>query len=70
MGPIGCPETSIRNYQSTLRKIPKEGRSHLHRGGSLKSRIELQIVDQHNIKFEKREANNDTSNKAMHGIFN
>jgi hypothetical protein len=48
-----------------LRKIPKEGRSHLHCGGSLKSRIELQIVDQHIIKFEKREANNGTSNKAM-----
>jgi len=26
MGPIGCPETSVRNYQSTLRKIPKKGR--------------------------------------------
>jgi hypothetical protein len=33
--PIGYPETSVRNYQSTLRNIP-EGRSHLHRSGSLK----------------------------------
>ena len=24
MGPIGFPETSVRNYHSTLRKIPKE----------------------------------------------
>ena len=39
MGPIGCPETSVRNYHSTLRKITKELRSHVHRGGSLKSRI-------------------------------
>jgi len=23
MGPIGCPETSLTNYQSTLRNIPK-----------------------------------------------
>ena len=37
MGPIGCPETSVRNYHSTLRKNPKERRSHLHRGRSLKS---------------------------------
>ena len=31
-----CPETSARNYQSTLRKIPKERRPHLHRIWSLK----------------------------------
>ena len=36
---IGCPETSERNYQSTLHKIPEEHRSHLHRSGSLKSCI-------------------------------
>jgi hypothetical protein len=24
MGRIGCPETSITNYQSTLRKIPEQ----------------------------------------------
>ena len=33
-----CPETSARNYQSTLCKIPKERRSQLHRVRSLKSR--------------------------------
>ena len=27
MGPIGCPETSVRNYHSTLRNIPEERRS-------------------------------------------
>ena len=26
-------ETSVRMYHSTLRKIPEEGRFHLHRGG-------------------------------------
>ena len=30
MGPIGCPETSVRNYHFRLRKIPKERRSHLN----------------------------------------
>jgi hypothetical protein len=33
----GYPETSVTNYHSTLRNIPEERRSHLHRGGSLKS---------------------------------
>jgi hypothetical protein len=29
MGPIGCPETSVRNYNSTVHKIPKERRSQI-----------------------------------------
>jgi hypothetical protein len=37
MGPIGCPETSVANYQSTLRNFPEQRRSHSHRGGRLKS---------------------------------
>jgi hypothetical protein len=40
MGQIGYPETSVQNYYSVLRNIPEEGRSRLHRGGSLKSRKE------------------------------
>jgi len=40
MEPTGCPRTSVTNYQSTLRNIPEERRSHLHRGGSFKSHIE------------------------------
>jgi hypothetical protein len=36
MGPIGCPETSITYYHSTLCNIPEEQRSHLHPGESLK----------------------------------
>ena len=38
-GPIGCPETSVANYQSALRNIPEERRFHLLYGVSLKSRI-------------------------------
>jgi len=37
MGPIACPETSAINYNSTLRTIPEEHRSHWQGGGSLKS---------------------------------
>jgi len=33
MGPIGCPETAVTNYHSTLRDIPQERTSHLHSGG-------------------------------------
>ena len=29
VGPIGCPETSVRNYHYTLRNIPEERRCHL-----------------------------------------
>jgi hypothetical protein len=39
MGLIGCSETSVTNYQSTLYNTPKEQRSHWHRGGNLESSI-------------------------------
>ena len=29
MGPTGCSETSVTDYQSTLRNIPEEQKSHL-----------------------------------------
>ena len=45
MGPIGCPETSVTDYQSTLRKTPEERRSHIHRGGSLKLSIAEEVFD-------------------------
>jgi hypothetical protein len=35
---VGCPETSVQNYNSVLRNIPEERRYHLHRCRSLKSR--------------------------------
>jgi hypothetical protein len=38
MGPIGYPETSVRNYHHTLRNNQEECKSHLLHGGSLKSR--------------------------------
>jgi hypothetical protein len=38
VGPKGYPETSVTNYQSTLRNIPEERGSRLYRGGSLISR--------------------------------
>ena len=39
IGPIGCPETSVRNYHYTVRKIPEGRRSHLRGGRSLKLSI-------------------------------
>ena len=38
IGLRSCPDTSVTNYQSTMRNIPEERISHLHRGWSLKSR--------------------------------
>jgi hypothetical protein len=37
MGPMGCPETSERNYHNSLRNNPETRSSHVLRGGSLKS---------------------------------
>jgi hypothetical protein len=39
MGPIRCPETSVKDYHSTLRNIAEESTSHQHGGGSLKPRF-------------------------------
>jgi hypothetical protein len=33
MGPIGCPETSVQNYHSTVRNIPEERRALFWGGG-------------------------------------
>jgi hypothetical protein len=38
MGPIRCPETSVKDYHSTLHNNPEECTSHQHRSRSLKSR--------------------------------
>ena len=37
-GPIGSPETSVRNYNYALRNSPEERSYHILNGGSLKSR--------------------------------
>jgi hypothetical protein len=39
MGPIGCPETSVRNYHYSLRNNSEERSSHLLRGGGVNWRI-------------------------------
>ena len=44
MGPLGCPEMSVQNYQSAMCNISEEGRSHLHLCGSLKSPIEYPCI--------------------------
>jgi hypothetical protein len=38
LGPIGCPETSVRNYHYSLRNSQEQRNSYLLRGESLKSR--------------------------------
>jgi len=46
MGPIDCPETSVRNYHCTLRNMPGKRRSQLNRGGSLKLTFFFTIVSE------------------------
>jgi hypothetical protein len=36
--PLGCPETSVKDYRSALRNIPEECTCNQHRDGSLKPR--------------------------------
>jgi hypothetical protein len=42
--PIGCLETSVRNYHHALRKIPEERRFHPPCGGSLKSHVVVTLT--------------------------
>jgi len=59
MRPIGCPETSARNYHYSLRNTPEECSFHLVRGGSPKSR-KLQPVWTLGLKEEFVHAGNRT----------
>jgi hypothetical protein len=43
LGPIGCPETSVRYYQYSLHNNTEERSSHLLRGGGLKSRTHIWV---------------------------
>ena len=47
MGLIGCSETSVRNYRSSLHNSPGDCSSHLLRGGSLKS--SMMKIDRKNV---------------------
>jgi hypothetical protein len=46
-GPIGCPKTSLTNYQPVLRNDQEERRSDLHCGRGLKSRLVLFLSGPH-----------------------
>jgi hypothetical protein len=51
LGLIGCPEASVQNCHSTLRNIPELHRSHLHRGGCLKTRKLAVGCSENNTNF-------------------
>jgi hypothetical protein len=42
-----CPETSVRNYHYSLRNNPEQRSSHLLRGGSQKSNVFMNVLDEH-----------------------
>jgi len=48
-GPIGCPETLVINYQSSLRNIPEERRCYLWRA----YRRNSSFFDSHNSQKSK-----------------
>ena len=48
-GPIGCPETSVRNYHSTLRNIPEDRSSQTLRGLNLKSSLSFSVNAEFNF---------------------
>jgi len=45
MVPVGCSETSVRNYHYLLRNDPEERSSYLLRSGSLKSPIGVRVLE-------------------------
>jgi len=56
MGPIGRPETSVRNYHHSLRNNPEERILHLLRGGSLMSRmfVTSKTLSNANVEIQHR----------------
>ena len=64
--PPGCPDTSLRNYHSTLRKIPKERRYPILRGGSLKSRDSSYLCNTHETLQKTKTIDSDW---IMNGFF-
>jgi len=51
LGLIACTDTSVRHYHYTLRNNLVERRSHLLRGGSLKSRVSLLVHKRLYVRF-------------------
>jgi hypothetical protein len=68
MEPIGCPETSVRNYHYSLSNGPEERNSQLLRGGSLKSRKFLVVVGAREAKSPSTESPvwKSRENKQLH----
>jgi len=53
MGSIGCLETSVINYDYSLRNAPEERTVHLPRGESLKSRNKWVVMNVCTITWKK-----------------
>ena len=65
LGPIGCPETSVRNYHHSLRNNPEESSSQLFRGGRLKSCKDFSV---HTMKvLDRGEWSNSRSGRFFPG---
>jgi hypothetical protein len=51
MGQIGCPETSVKNYNYPLHNNTEERSSHIFRGGNLKSRKVIKLFHCFTVHF-------------------
>jgi hypothetical protein len=49
MGPIDCPETSVKKYHSKICNIPQKRKPHQHRGWNLKSGV---VHEQNSVEIE------------------
>ena len=54
LGPIGRLDRSVRNYHSTLHNNPEDSRSHLPRGGSLKTCTRVQLKEENTLTWFQR----------------
>jgi hypothetical protein len=65
MGPIGCPETSLTDYRSALRRIPADRISYWHRGGNLESRKCGNFLDTNNVQSVLLKTKSENTAKVM-----
>jgi hypothetical protein len=49
--PIGYPETSVNNYQSTLRNIPEERKSHLKILSRYEDNIKIDFIEKDRVMW-------------------
>jgi len=68
MGPIGCPETSVRNCHYSPRNSQEERSPHQYHGGRLKSRLNKFNNRKHENSFCDSSFHVDKQNDVLHMV--